>query len=121
MNGSNVLSSIAKRAAVTPYHSPLYTFYMFYTAKILCTLCALCASTPLRLNSPLFLSYVGPQSPLVRLRTSRPPLYSLLCSLVNRSERYFVAAAIYDRASIPTYINQGVRRSATDKQSPLHW
>ena len=38
---------------------------------------------------------------------SRPPLYSLLCSLVNRSERYFVAAAIYDRASIPTYINKG--------------
>ena len=31
VNGSNVLSSIAKRAAVSPYHS-LYTFYMFYTA-----------------------------------------------------------------------------------------
>ena len=47
--------------------------------------CETFASTPLRLNSPLFLSYVGPQSPLVRPRASRPPpLYSLLCSLVNR-------------------------------------
>ena len=49
--------------------------------------CETFASTPLRLNSPLFLSYVGPQSPLVRPRASRPPLYSLLCSLVNRGER----------------------------------
>ena len=46
--------------------------------------CETFASAPLRLNSPLFLSYVGPQSPLVRPRASRPPLYSLLCSLVNR-------------------------------------
>ena len=43
----------------------------------------------------------------------------LTCESVDSA--CFVAAAIYDRASIPTYINQGVRRSATDKQSPLHW
>ena len=46
--------------------------------------CETFASAPLRLNSPLFLNYVGPQSPIVRPRASRPPLYSLLCSLVNR-------------------------------------
>jgi hypothetical protein len=39
-------------------------------------------------SSPLFMKYAaatsGHQFPLVRPRASRPPLYSLLCSLVNR-------------------------------------
>ena len=46
--------------------------------------CETFASAPLRLNSPLFLSYVGPQSPLVRPRASHPPLYSWLRSHRNR-------------------------------------
>ena len=56
MNGSNVLSSIAKRAAVALLSSnlsirqsptlPLYTFYMFYTAKPLCALCASALKSP---------------------------------------------------------------------------
>ena len=70
--------------------------------------CETFASAPLRLNSPLFHSHVRPpissRAP-PRLTPSAIFMASLACESVDSA--YFVAAAIYDRASIPTYINQG--------------
>ena len=102
-------------------------------------------------GSPRFMKYAaatsGHQFPLVRFPASRATLefttkfiiMSAGCPCataaphtlryihgfarvkVSRERRRFVGGAIYDRASIATYLNQGVRRSATDKQLPPHW
>ena len=66
VNGSNVLSSIAKRAAVSPYHSPSTRS----TCSARPTLCALCASALKSPNPPIRQS--------VNLSISHdPPLHAL--------------------------------------------